>query len=692
MIGPFAENSVVVGDCGNHLHDLPDESITAVLADPPYGLAFMSSQWDTFKSNAEYQAWVTEWAAELLRACVPGAVGLFFGGTRTFHRLACGLEDAGWTIYDTCMWIYGSGFPKGTRLDLAASRHLQEGDACQCAASRHNNGNTYLAQSVLDRICTAAAWGVEGDDWPANDLSENHKAPNSQGDYLRDPHSCGELLRRFAGAYLALLPSQEYALKHSHSDVHEDDLGGESLRSLFQVLRSDLPSMLDYLHPSSLQRVSQWLEGYEVEHYHVDDWRRLLNSLVGSLDVSKLMAADKSVLRKNHIHSWVACLPLSILSMLYGGKANTMIPQMAFCVKCGKLRNLWTGWNIALKPAWEPIILARKPRRGTYAETATEHGAGALWIDGCRVNYAKDEPDRRVGTNALWGGKREQSKHTVSLPATEGMLMYKPQGRWPANLILSHHPDCVRVGVKRVKNEGYRPNPAQQTDAFFGNTLQTTVGPRGYADPDGLETIEAWECVEGCPVAMLDEMSGDRPGFKGFVQGAERKASQGQGGYHGNFPTPLTSQGHNDKGGASRFFYCAKASRRERNAGLEGFEEQQTKGGGGLNNTPDDVCGKYGSIKAKQQNSHPTIKPIALTEYLARLIRPPEAYLDDAVLLVPFAGTGSEIIGAIKAGWRRWLGIEISEEYAEIARARITYWEEQVEADHQKRAQLEMGL
>ena len=91
-LGPFELNSIVTGDCGNCLCEIPDESVTAVLCDPPYGLAFMGKGWDSFKTNTEFQAWVTTWAAELLRACVPGAVGLFFGGTRTFHRLACGLE------------------------------------------------------------------------------------------------------------------------------------------------------------------------------------------------------------------------------------------------------------------------------------------------------------------------------------------------------------------------------------------------------------------------------------------------------------------------------------------------------------------------------------------------------------------------------------------------------------------------
>ena len=101
-----------------------------------------------------------------------------------------------------------------------------------------------------------------------------------------------------------------------------------------------------------------------------------------------------------------------------------------------------------------------------------------------------------------------------------------------------------------------------------------------------------------------------------------------------------------------------------------------------------------GEHKPRQQtsNHHPCVKSLAICEYLARLIRPPEEYLDDAVLLVPFAGTGSEIIGAIKAGWRHWLGIEMNPEYVDIANARIAYWQEQIETDRLGRAQMEMDI
>lgn len=100
---------------------------------------------------------------------------------------------------------------------------------------------------------------------------------------------------------------------------------------------------------------------------------------------------------------------------------------------------------------------------------------------------------------------------------------------------------------------------------------------------------------------------------------------------------------HDNGGSAARFFYCAKASKRERDAGCEG------------------------------SNGHPTLKPIALTEYLARLILPPKEYSPRRIL-VPFSGSGSEMIGAHRAGWEEITGVEMTEEYCQIAEARLKHW------------------
>ena len=104
------------GDCLEVMKDIPDNSIDTIITDPPYGLEFMGKDWDKFKENKNFQEWNYLWAKEALRVAKPGATLLCFGGTRTFHRLACAIEDAGWIIKDCIMWIYGSGFPKSTNI------------------------------------------------------------------------------------------------------------------------------------------------------------------------------------------------------------------------------------------------------------------------------------------------------------------------------------------------------------------------------------------------------------------------------------------------------------------------------------------------------------------------------------------------------------------------------------------------
>jgi len=227
----------------------------------------------------------------------------------------------------------------------------------------------------------------------------------------------------------------------------------------------------------------------------------------------------------------------------------------------------WSGWGTALKPAWEPIILARKPRRGTYAECAVEHGAGALWVDGCRVDYNGEKPNiggRAQHTRGDGYGFKAQGEKAVANTA----------GRWPANVILSHHPDCVRVGAKKIRGShrtGLKEGEVRLygTNSWFGGGLKD-LGT-DYTDPDGLETIEDWECVEDCPIRLLNEQAGPRrnPGSPGRQAIYPPGKTVTYGRWHPQGPLYFDA---GEKGNASRFFYTAKSSRRERNAGLEGLE------------------------------------------------------------------------------------------------------------------------
>lgn len=138
----------------------------------------------------------------------------------------------------------------------------------------------------------------------------------------------------------------------------------------------------------------------------------------------------------------------------------------------------------------------------------------------------------------------------------------------------------------------------------------------------------------------------------------------------GRFPANLIHDGSDEveavfPNESSRFFYCAKASKSERNAGLEGFEPQITNDG-----REKDIDNAFQRGTTLRSNHHPTVKPLSLTKYLANLIKPPKG----GRLLVPFSGSGSEMIGALQAGWEYVEGVELTEEYIPIAEARIKYW------------------
>lgn len=320
----------------------------------------------------------------------------------------------------------------------------------------------------------------------------------------------------------------------------------------------------------------------------------------------------------------------------------------------------WNGWGTALKPSHEPVIVARKPVIGTVANNVLTYGTGALNIDGSRVGSEIVTTTNGKGFNGSFEG------------GTNNNGGNQHEGRWPANTILTHSPDCRQVGVQ---NEQV---PINRTEDWTGFGQ---VERPDYKQSISDVSTPIWNCVEGCPVLELDEQSGVRKGGTyPAVRGKSDIGAFGGGGTHKDKPNQARQMG--DIGGASRYFtnteydeidfppfiYQAKANSRERSEGLGDLETKQTVGGGGMTNVGD----KYGSIKAPAKNFHPTVKPVSLMRHLVRLVTP-----KGGLVLDPFLGSGTTAVAALLENCQ-WVGCELTEDYWLIIEGRTTWAQEQV--------------
>jgi DNA modification methylase len=332
----------------------------------------------------------------------------------------------------------------------------------------------------------------------------------------------------------------------------------------------------------------------------------------------------------------------------------------------------WQGWGTALKPALEPIVVARKPLIGTVVENVLTHGTGGLNIDASRIGTdgGGTHCDKRDDQGNCLGhdnAGRSTSEATVHAPQTDTV-----QGRWPANLILSHAESCQPTG-KTIKSK----TGAGKRTATFG-TQNTQSGGDGSGGWSGYEyETEVYECVEGCPVKTLDEQSGHGKSGKAsesvaYGTGKDTNGNKILGkGLSASVPNVAP---YGDTGGASRFFYVAKASKRDRNEGLE--ELPNAKAGSYNGNAIQADGNKIGADPDKPnkpaKNFHPTVKPTALMQYLVKLITPL-----GGTVLDPFTGSGSTGKAAILEGFD-FIGIELTEDYWPIIEGRLKHAEAKV--------------
>jgi hypothetical protein len=389
------------------------------------------------------QAWHETWAREALRVLKPGGHLLAFGGTRTYHRLACAIEDAGFEIRDCLSWMYGSGFPKSLAVDKAIDR-----------------------------------------------MRDDSQARGDVAEWLR-PH-----VERFGFANLT-----------AHFGFRD-----ETMTRARWTTRSQ----------PQTPTVEQWAELKQLlalpDDMDAEVWR--LNGRKGTpgenWEKRELIRERPGFQAGNGGSSYAQ----------EGGWSSATVKDTAPATPEAQQ---WQGWGTALKPAHEPIVMARKPLAGTVAANCLEYGTGALNVDGCRIGTSKEIP----GSPPARGGAFESGGWNGNHEGASGL---DPNvGRWPANVVLSHSENC---------------EPER---------------------PWGKEDVAVWDCDPECPVRLLDEQSGetnssDRP-RRNTAEAHNRTQSMGQS------AGDWTTGGFSDSGGASRFFYTAKSSSAERSAGLGGVVE-----------------------------------------------------------------------------------------------------------------------
>lgn len=408
---------LVLGDCIEEMKKMDSNSIDCIVTDPPYEIGFMNKAFD--KTGIAYN--VEMWK-ECLRVLKPGGYLLSFGATRTYHRMACAIEDAGFEVRDCLMYLYGSGFPKSHNVGLGIDKHF----------GHSNRGRAIPSASVH-------------------------------------------------------FPSGKYA--------------------------------------------EEKLTGNKVEEY------------VGKTELGKK----------------------------------------------------YSGYGTALKPAYEPIMMCRKPFKGTVAKNVLEYGTGAINIDGCRIE-TDDIYSYKNGPkgNTFSVGNEPDNKRNKAVESN-------PLGRWPANIL----------------HDG-----SEEVVSLFPDSKSTG---KSYSKED------------------YDEKETSTPFKRGdlFVRG--------------------------DSGSAARFFYCSKASKKDRNEGCESLQEKQYSSDG----REKEIENAFQRNNSVSNNNHPTVKPTSLMRYLVRLVCP-----EGGTVLDPFNGSGSTGKAAILEGFS-YIGIEMDPDYITISECRLKHAEEQ---------------
>jgi len=639
-------NKIIKGNCLDSMKLLEDNSVDAVVTDPPYGLSFMGKKWD-------YDVPSVEIWKECLRVLKPGGYLLSFAGTRTQHRMAVRIEDAGFEIRDMIAWVYGSGFPKslniGKAVDKLQGNERENLGVDEARAKRlvnqmeHSNptGTWQAGKRIVDITKGTSEWEGWGTALkPALEPITVARKPLSDGGLDIAKTICynigvNDLIWRIKlvkpakkqkaqpSSISTELPKTVEVSVKTVSEKETHYLGKE-IENLLVLGRKNTGTIIKSKSTKTAelnteQTKNEYLQTQE--HTNTNESNSPLMPMEESVSVvekqslSSLPLTISEVVEDNTENQSKTQTSISTSKSLDTQKTDIdySAPTATFQWVCMDIvrivkvkyqdkeydfEQLSDGsfiWNEELKPFIEPKSL-------NVAENVLKWGTGGINIDGSRVRTTQKETDDREKWNK-YANKEYDNGGTgydeILTKTGENSLL----GRFPANLI--------------------HDNSEEVRECF----------------PESKST-----------------------GGNGKI-GLDSNVNLGGGNNYYNF---------NDSGNASRFFksiiYQAKASKSERNRGCEGLEEKSYT----MNSSPkrqvidgvqQDV--DFTTKPLSNKNNHPTVKPIALMEYLIKMVTP-----KGGIVLDPFAGSGSTLVAAKQNGFQ-YIGIEMTAEYIPIIEARL---------------------
>jgi|GEM_PF-854470 len=684
---------IICGDSLEVLKTMEDNSVDSICSDPPYGLKFMGKKWDYDVPSVE--VW-----KECLRVLKPGGHALVACGTRTQHRMAVNLEDAGFEIRDIIAYLYGSGFPKSMNIN----KHLLKKLNCGNIEEYENNNKKTKSQmqgmwkTIIHKTLV---------------LEENKENDRRALSELLEDLEQGEQHKIFTGSFL-----------------------GEEI----QISKRQRESCLERWHDLPTPQGELYCKC------------KICEMPTGIYIDGKKGWICYGTQTNNGETSWEVIDENGVCSSYQSQALGQSLGELnVICDKCGTQVLRTQGQGTALKPAMELWTLCRKPlEEKTVAANTLKYGTGGINIEKSRVPTQDDEARKQkilsgeVVCNAFCDKHKsypsslfdilsfsrlqlydfyqhifselgsynnsytnllhnleeldyKNYKQLLGVPYDCGLLAGRANEYVHAyQEVLNSQDDCptlsrlydVFVRCQKVSDQDVFPlsNDVQVDILHFLSSKENNQLNDNNPLLVFVLALVAYSLLVNnnlhnhyttCknkskgrfPANLIH--SGEDEVVEGFpdTKGATSRTPSDKKGVT-NFSGGNNLEIYKDNEiSASRFFYCAKASKSERNQGLEEFEEKQTVGGGGgIGDYKDDVnsmSGKYGSEKAPSKNNHPTCKPIKLMQYLVRLITP-----KGGTILDPYIGSGSTGIGAKLEGFD-FIGIEREQEYCDIAEARL---------------------